>query len=306
MIASAVDIGTNSVRLLVAQKDDGAWRDILRTVEITRLGEGVNHTRTIKPEAMERTLAVLTKYKELMDRHGVQKSRVISTSAMRDAENAADFIGLVKERLGLDIEVISGEEEGQLTFAGATGADSIVSGDEVALVVDVGGGSTEYIYGRSGQVFNTKSIDIGSVRLTELFLKHDPPLAEEIMAARDMIKRFTEPIFKEVADENPSVMVAVAGTVTQLSAVHHRVVPYDPEKIHGSKITIVELKNLLANLASLDVGGRKALPGMHPERADVIVAGTLILDETMSELCFPEIVISEKDILDGVLYSLDS
>ncbi|MBE0446845.1 MAG: Ppx/GppA family phosphatase [Actinobacteria bacterium] len=304
MTTAVVDIGTNSVRLLIAQKG-GGWRDILRTVEVTRLGEGVDCNRIIKKEAMERTLATLAEYKDLMDRHGVQGSRIISTSAMRDAKNAAEFIELVKERLGFDIEVISGKEEGRLTFAGATGMDSLVSEDDVALVVDVGGGSTEYIYGKSGQVFGAMSIDVGSVRLTELFIKHDPPIEDELTEARGMIRRLTEPVFKEAADENPSVLVAVAGTATQLSAVHYRVEPYDPERIHGSKITLAELKGLIAKLASLKVDVRRELPGMRPERADVIVAGALILDETMSKLCFPEMVISEKDILDGLLYSLD-
>jgi exopolyphosphatase/guanosine-5'-triphosphate,3'-diphosphate pyrophosphatase len=304
MIAGVIDIGTNSVRLLIAKKD-GEWQDILRTMEVTRLGEGVDRTRTIKEEAMERTLATLVQYKDLMARHGVQRTRIISTSAMRDAENAAEFIELIKRKLGLTIEVISGEEEGRLTFAGATGSGSFVSKDDIALVVDVGGGSTEYIYGKEGQVFGAASIDIGSVRLTELFMKHDPPLEEELIEARGMVRRLTEPVFKEIAGVNPSIMIAVAGTATQLSAVYYEIEPYDPERVHGSKMTSTELKGLITKLASLTVDERRKLVGMHPRRADVIVAGALILDETISELCFPEMVISEKDILDGLLYSLD-
>lgn len=304
MIAAVIDIGTNSARLLIARKD-GEWQDILRTVEITRLGEGVDRTRIIKSEAMERTLSVLSRFRELMDQHGVQKSRVVSTSAMRDAKNAGEFIGLVKERLGFNLEVISGDEEGRLTFAGATGPGSSISREDVVLVVDVGGGSTEYIYGQAGQVSGATSIDIGSVRLTEYFIKHNPPNEDELERARARIRGLAEPVFKKIADENPSVLIAVAGTATQLSAVYFGVEPYDPQKIHGSKITLLELKDLTAQLASMTVDERRSLPGMHPKRADVIVAGALILDETMTELCFPEMAISERDILDGLLYSLE-
>lgn len=304
MILGAVDIGTNSVRLIIAEKKDGKWRDLIRTVEITRLGEGVDKTRTIKPEAMERTITVIAHYKELMEKHHVEKSKAVSTSAMRDAKNASDFKELVKERLGLDIEVISGEEEGRLTFAGAVGQDTLVPGGEVALVVDVGGGSTEYIYGKETEVYGATSLNIGSVRLTEQFLKHDPPTATELFSARQTIRDAAGPVFKKVADTNPGTMIAVAGTATQLSAVYYGVEPYDPEKIHGSKLTLPELRSLIKKLVSTSTKERKKFKGMHPQRADVIVGGALILEETLDEMCFDEMIISEKDILDGLLYSM--
>lgn len=304
MILGAIDIGTNSVRLLIAEKDDG-WRDLLRTVEVTRLGEDVNRTKVIKAEAMNRTLEVLAKYKDLMDRHGVEKSKIISTSAMRDAKNSSEFVSLTEERLGLKIEVISGEEEGRLTFAGATGQDSIVSEGALALVVDVGGGSTEYIYGRDHKVYGSTSLDIGSVRLSELFLKHDPPLEDELVEAQKMIRKVAAPVFSEAAAQNPSVIIAVAGTATQLAAVEYGVEPYDPEKIHGSKITLAQLKALIAKLSSLLLEERKKVKGMHSQRADVIVAGALILEETLQALGLPEMVVGERDILDGAIYSLD-
>ncbi len=304
MIVGAVDIGTNSVRLIIAEKKDGKWRDLIRTVEITRLGEGVDKTRIIKPEAMQRTIAVLAHYKELMEKHHVEKSKAVSTSAMRDAKNASDFKELVKGRLGLDIEVISGEEEGRLTFAGAVGQDSLSPKGEVALVVDVGGGSTEYIYGKETEIYGATSLNIGSVRLTEQFLKHDPPTATELLSARQTIREAAGPVFKKVADANPGVMVAVAGTATQLSAVYYGIEPYDPEKIHGSKLTLTELQELIQKLASISTEERKKLKGMHPQRADVIIGGALILEETLDELCFNEMIISEKDILDGLIYSI--
>ncbi len=304
MIVGAVDIGTNSVRLIIAEKKEDHWRDLIRTVEVTRLGEGVDKTHIIKPEAMKRTIAVLTNYKELMEKYHVEKSKVVSTSAMRDAENAFDFKGLVKERLGLDIEVISGEEEGRLTFTGVTGQGTLVPKGEVVLVVDVGGGSTEYIYGRDNEAYGATSLNIGSVRLTEHFLKHDPPTAAELWSARQTIKEAAEPVFKKVADANPSAIVAVAGTATQLSAVYYGVEPYDPEKIHGSKLTLPELRSLIKKLASMPTEERKKLKGMHPKRADVIIGGALILEGTLDELCFDEMIISEKDILDGLIYSI--
>jgi len=302
MIVGAVDIGTNSVRLLIAEQNE-RWRDLLRMVEITRLGEGVDKTRTIKKEAMQRTLAVLAQYKELMERYGVERSRIISTSAMRDATNASEFISLVKDKLGLIIEVISGEEEGRLTFAGATGPDSLVPRTALVLVVDVGGGSTEYIYGRHGEVLGAKSINFGSVRLTELFMRHDPPLKGELDEARAMIDRLAKPVFEEIAENKPSLMIAVAGTATQLAAVCYGVEPYDPEKIHGSKITLAQLKSLIEKLASVRLEERKKIKGMHPKRSDVVIAGALILEQTLVGLGFSEMIISEKDSLDGIAYS---
>lgn len=305
----AVDIGTNSVRLLICRKhdsgaQDGAFEDILRLVEVTRLGEGVNSTRTIKPEAMERTLETLGRYKELMERHGVEKVRVVSTSAMRDAKNSADFIALTKERLGLDIEVISGKEEGQLTFAGALGPDSLVPPDLPVVVIDVGGGSTEFIYGVEGELFGATSIDIGSVRLSELLFKHDPPLAGEIENVRDMIEEMAAPLLGVIASFSPSAAVAVAGTATQLAALKLELEPYDPKIVHGSRISRRELRALIDKLAVLNIEERKALKGMHPQRADVIVAGALILDEALSAINVDEMSISEHDILDGIAYSI--
>ncbi len=303
MKIGAIDIGTNSVRLLIAEKN-AEWRDLRRELEITRLGEDVNRTHSIKPEAMERTLAALAKYKELLERYAVEKVRVVATSAMRDAANSADFIATVKERLGLSIEVISGEEEGRLTFAGVAGPGSLVKPDELALVVDVGGGSTEYIYGRNGEVFGATSLNIGSVRLYELFIKHDPPLAGEIESARAMIQTSAGQVFEKLAVESPDVVIAVAGTATQLAAVYYGVDPYDPEKIHGSRISVSELASLIKQLAAMPVEQRRTLMGMHPKRADVIVTGALILEETLLGLGFPEMIISEKDILDGIAYSV--
>ncbi|MEW5707254.1 MAG: Ppx/GppA phosphatase family protein [Actinomycetota bacterium] len=307
MIAAAIDIGTNTVRLLIAKKSEHntSWHDLVQELEIARLGEGVNETHLIKPEAMERTLAVLSRYKNIMGQFGVEKFRVVSTSAMRDAKNASDFVSLVKNQLGFDIDIISGEEEGRLTFAGATGPDSLVPLNELVLVVDVGGGSTEYIYGRSGQILGSVSLNIGSVRLTEIFLKHDPPTNHEMQSVRDMIKELAEPVFKRIKDARPSIIIAVAGTATQLAAIQYGAEPYDPSKIHGSKITLDELKTLTKKLASVPLEGRKKIKGMHPQRADVIVAGALILEETLLNLDFSELVVSEKDMLNGIIYTLD-
>jgi len=303
MKIGAIDIGTNSVRLLIAEKN-GGWHDLRRELEITRLGEDVNRTHKIKPGAMERTLAALSKHKDLFERYGVENVRVVATSAMRDAANSADFIAIVKERLGLTIEVISGEEEGRLTFAGVAGPGSLVKPDELALVVDVGGGSTEYIYGRNGEVFGATSLNIGSVRLYELFIKHDPPLATELKGAREMIRTAAMPAFEKAAVESPDVVIAVAGTATQIAAIYYGVEPYDPEKIHGARIGLSELTSLIKQLAAMPVEERRALKGMHPKRADVIVTGALILEETLLGLGFPEMIISEKDILDGIAYSI--
>lgn len=304
VIVGAIDIGTNSVRLIIAEKKNSKWRDLVRTVEVTRLGEGVDKTHTITREAMERTLAVLSQYKEMMERYGAERQKVVSTSAMRDAKNSTEFIALVRERLGLDIEVISGEEEGRLTFSGAVCQDSLAPKGAIVLVVDVGGGSTEYIYGKDNEVFGVTSLNIGSVRLTEQFLKHDPPLKEELDNARDAILGASRPVFKALAEANPEVMIAVAGTATQLAAVLYEVEPYDPEKIHGSKVTFIQLESLINRIAAMPNEKRKTLKGMHPKRADVLIGGSLILEETLKSLHLSEMIISEKDILDGLIYSI--
>lgn len=304
MKAAVIDIGTNTVRLLIASESaDGKWLDVVREVEIARLGEGVDSSGEINPWAMERTLAILERYRDFMHAHGVGKVRVVSTSAMRDARNAADFIAIVERRLGLRIEVISGEEEGRLTFAGAASA-TLVAPESLTLIVDVGGGSTEYIWGVGGSVLDAVSIDIGAVRLSELFFKSDPPTGTELTAARAMIRERTRVVFERILAAKPNALVAVAGTATQLAAVLYGVEPYDPARIHGSKITHAELQALVAKLASIDLEARKALTGMDPKRADVIIAGALILDETLERLNFTEMIISEHDILDGLIRTL--
>jgi exopolyphosphatase/guanosine-5'-triphosphate,3'-diphosphate pyrophosphatase len=252
---------------------------------------------------MERAVAILEGYRDLMLKHGVRKVRAVSTSAMRDARNADDFIAMVERRLGLQIEVISGEEEGRLTFAGAASESAVAPGG-MTLVVDVGGGSTEYIRGAGGGVLDAVSIDIGAVRLTELFFKSDPPTDTEFAAARAMIGERTRDLFERIVAAKPNALVAEAGTATQLAAVLYSVEPYDPARIHGSRITRGQLQALVAQLASLDLDARKALTGMDPKRADVIIAGALILDETLERLDFAEMVVSEHDILDGLIRAL--
>lgn len=304
MKAAVIDIGTNTVRLLIAKESaDGKWLDVAREVEIARLGEGVDASGEINPRAMERTLAILERYRDSILEHSARKVRVVSTSAMRDARNAADFIAMVERRLGLRIEVISGAEEGRLTFTGAASA-ALAAPESLTLIVDVGGGSTEYIWGVDGSVSEAVSIDIGAVRLSELFLKSDPPADTELAAACAMIRERTRVVFERILAVRPNALVAVAGTATQLAAVLYGVEPYDPVKIHGSKITHAELQALVATLSLLDLDARKALTGMDPKRADVIIAGALILDETFARLGFEKMVISEHDILDGLIRTL--
>jgi exopolyphosphatase/guanosine-5'-triphosphate,3'-diphosphate pyrophosphatase len=310
MIVGAIDIGTNTVRLLVTEsKHDETglfWHDLAREMEIARLGEGVNRTRTIKPEAMERTLQILSRYKDRMENLGVERYRAVSTSAMRDAKNAREFIDLAKKRANLDIEVISGSEEGRLTFSGAMGfgSASTPSANCVSLVIDVGGGSTEFIYGKHGEIFNAVSLDFGSVRISEMFFKSDPPSSDEILAARLHINELAKQTLEQIREIKPVVVVAVAGTATQLSALQYEVEPYDPARIHGSILSFTDLEFLQNRLALMTTDERKKLKGMHPKRADVIVAGALILEEILFDLGYPAMVVSEKDILDGIAYSV--
>jgi exopolyphosphatase/guanosine-5'-triphosphate,3'-diphosphate pyrophosphatase len=275
-------------------------------MEIARLGEGVNRTRMLKPEAMERTLQILSRYKDRMESLGVERYRAISTSAMRDAKNAQEFIDLVKEHTNLDIEVISGNEEGRLTFSGAMGfgSASTSTANCVSLVIDIGGGSTEFIYGKHGEIFNAISLDFGSVRISEMFFNSDPPSSSEILAARQYINELAKQTLEQILEVKPVVIVAVAGTATQLSALQYEVEPYDPARIHGSILRFTDLEILRNRLASMTTDERKKLKGMHPKRADVIVAGALVLEEILFSLGYPAVVVSEKDILDGIAYSV--
>lgn len=302
MRVAAIDCGTNSVRLLVAENGDDGLVDLDRRLILTRLGQGVDATGQFHPDALARTLAAFAEYAEVIDDLGVEKVRLVATSAARDASNRDEFFAGARERLGVDAEVISGDEEARLSFTGALTALPDVAAP--ALVMDIGGGSTELIVGSTGappSIAHGISLNIGSVRVRERFLADDPPSEAQIDGARQHIDGLLDGAGIDIAAVQ--TWIGVGGTATSLSALNQRLPAYDRAKVHGSTMTRVELHALTQRLLTSTVAQVKALPSMHPKRADVICAGALIADRVAARAGV-DLTISESDILDGLALGL--
>lgn len=296
---AAVDCGTNSVRLLVADTG-GPLTDVLRRMEITRLGQGVDATGRLDPEALTRTANVLTEYAATVTDLGVQRVRLVATSATRDAANRAEFAAIVRDRFGIDPEVISGAEEAALSFRGAVAG---LPAGPPYLVCDIGGGSTELVLG-TGAVRAAYSMNIGCVRLTERHLRDDPPTAAQIAAARADIIEALALAREHVPVPDGAVFVGLAGSVTTVAALSLSLDEYDPDRIHHSRLTAAQVTGTADWLLAATRADRAATPVMHPGRVDVIGAGALILSTLMTELHLGEVVVSEHDILDGIAAAL--
>ncbi|TDZ79008.1 Guanosine-5'-triphosphate,3'-diphosphate pyrophosphatase [Mycobacteroides salmoniphilum] len=308
----AVDCGTNSIRLLISDIDDaGRLTDVHREMRIVRLGQGVDATGEFAPEAIARTRVALSAYAELMDALGVQRVRMVATSAARDVSNRETFFAMTAELLasvvpGAVAEVITGTEEAALSFAGAVGELDSTAGPYV--VVDLGGGSTETVIGDTGGVKASFSADIGCVRLTERCLHSDPPTDEEIAAARTVVRAQLARTFDVVRVEQARTWVGVAGTFTTLAALAHRLDAYDPAAIHLSRVPLGRLSEVTSELIAMPRAQRAALGPMHEGRVDVIGGGSIVVQELARELSgragITELVVSEHDILDGIAMSL--
>jgi exopolyphosphatase/guanosine-5'-triphosphate,3'-diphosphate pyrophosphatase len=312
---AAIDCGTNSLRLLIADLDPATHEltDVLRRMEIVRLGQGVDATGMLAPAALERTMRVLAEYAGQITAAGATAVRMVATSATRDAGNAADFTGGVISILGVAPEVITGDEEARLSFAGAT-AELAAPGDSAGpvppyLVVDIGGGSTEFVLGSdtAGQPpVAALSVDIGCVRLTERHLRSDPPAAAEVDAAVADIDKALGEVAATVAVPDARTLVGLAGSVTTVTAIALGLPAYDPARIHHARIPAAAVHDVTVQLLGQTREQRAAIGSMHPGRVDVIGAGSLILDRIMQVFGFAEVVTSEHDILDGIAWSLVS
>jgi exopolyphosphatase/guanosine-5'-triphosphate,3'-diphosphate pyrophosphatase len=280
---AAIDVGTNTVRLLVSE--DG--RDVRRSMEITRLGQGVDAARRLRADAIARTAQAVETFAARARELGAERVRVAGTSALRDAANTAQFVHAVG-----DIEILSGADEGRLSFLGAT--TSLDGGPFV--VCDIGGGSTELV--REGAAM---SVDVGSVRIRERCLVSDPPSPEEIERARSTIRAALAPVDIVTGRET---LVGVAGTVTQLAALVLGLQEYDPVRTHHSVLRSATVREWTHRLLQLPVAGVRALPAMHPGRADVMASGVVVLDEVMSRWGFAAVLVSERDILDGLVLDI--
>ncbi|MGE2717016.1 exopolyphosphatase [Mycolicibacterium litorale] len=307
---AAVDCGTNSIRLLIADEADGRLTDVHREMRIVRLGQGVDATGEFAPDALARTRAALTDYAELMREYEVAKVRMVATSAARDVANREAFFQMTAEVLGTVVdgavaEVITGAEEAELSFRGAV-AD-LDPADGPFVVVDLGGGSTEVVVGQD-RVDASFSADIGCVRLTERCLHSDPPTAEEVAAAREVIRGALDEALRHVPVQGARTWVGVAGTMTTLAALAHRMTTYDSDAIHLSRTGFRALLEVCDELIAMTRQQRAVLGPMHEGRVDVIGGGAIIVEELARELGeragIDELVVSEHDILDGIALSI--
>ena len=323
---AAIDCGTNSIRLLIADIDpkptDDPKRsrgsldrsgqpaspltDLVRAMRIVRLGEGVDRTGRLSQAALDRTIGALREYAELIAEAKPEAIRMVATSATRDAANSQEFTDRVVEVLGVAPEVISGDEEAWLSFTGATRE---LAADETTppyLVTDIGGGSTEFILGGPEGVAAERSVNIGCVRLTERHLHADPPLRQEVADSTGDIDDTLDLVAAAVQPEKARTFVGLAGSVTTVAAISLGLGSYDAARIHHSRIGAARVHEISGELLAMTRAERAAIPGMHPGRVDVIGAGALILDRIMTRFGFAEVLVSEHDILDGIAWSVVS
>jgi exopolyphosphatase/guanosine-5'-triphosphate,3'-diphosphate pyrophosphatase len=299
---AAFDVGTNSTRLLVADVDGGEIvAEHAREMVITRLGKGVDRSGRFDPAALARTLEVLAGYAEICRRLGVARRRLVATSATRDAADRRAFLDGVRDLLGVDAEVLTGQAEAATAYRGAT---ATLEGDLATLVVDIGGGSTELILGDGRDARAMISLDIGCVRLFERHLHHDPPTAAEAAALRADVAAHLATVAGVLDPAAAGRVVGVAGTVTTVTAIALGLDAYDPRRIHRATLDAAEIAAVADKLAAMTVAERAALPVMAKGREDVIAAGALLLDELVRRFRIRQVIASETDILDGILLGL--
>ncbi|MFJ5265918.1 exopolyphosphatase [Streptomyces sp. NPDC088387] len=308
---AAIDCGTNSIRLLVADADSatGELVDLDRRMTIVRLGQGVDRTGRLAPEALERTFAACREYAAVVKEHGAERLRFVATSASRDAENRDEFVRGVLDILGVEPEVISGDQEAEFSFTGAT--RELAGGHEMErpfLVVDIGGGSTEFVVGED-RVRAARSVDVGCVRMTERHLLvdgvvGDPPSEAQIAAVRADIEAALDLAERTVPLHEARTLVGLAGSVTTVSAIAQELPAYDSAAIHHSRVSREKVREITDWLVRSTHAERAAVPSMHPGRVDVIAAGALVLLSVMDRIGAAEVVVSEHDILDGIAWSV--
>jgi exopolyphosphatase/guanosine-5'-triphosphate,3'-diphosphate pyrophosphatase len=301
---AAVDCGTNSIRLLVADVDPaaGTLSDVDRRMEIVRLGQGVDRTGRLAPEAIARTLAVCRTYADVVRATGAERLRFVATSASRDVDNRDEFVAGVRTALGVDPEVVSGDEEAALSYAGAA-RELRGQVDVPVLVVDIGGGSTEFVLGDE-QARAARSVDIGCVRLTERHLHSDPPTRGQVAAARADVDAALSLVAETVPLDRARTLVGLAGSVTSVAAMALGLPAYQPDRIHHARIAGVDVHSVAQRLLAMTHVERARLPFLHPGRVDVIGAGALVLAAVLDRVPVADVLVSEHDILDGIAWSL--
>ncbi|MDQ3866211.1 MAG: Ppx/GppA family phosphatase [Actinomycetota bacterium] len=294
MRVATVDLGTNSTRLLVADVEGGAVREVDRRLAITRLGEGVDARRKLLPTAVARVRNVLVDYRRAAEALGAERTLTLATSAVRDAENGEAFLGEIEWSYGFVTRLLSGDDEAALTFRGVAAGRPVHDG---TLVLDVGGGSSELILGGADGVAFHESFDLGCVRLTERFLGDEAPARRNVESCRETVRSLLQERVPQ--DVHPASAVGVAGTVTTLAALHLGLRKEDPERIHGHRIPAGWIERELARLAAATVPELRLRPGIHPDRAPVLVAGVAVVAEVLAYFRLPELEVSEQDLLHG-------
>ena len=290
---AAVDLGTNSTRLLVADVDGDRLEEVVRRLTITRLGEGVDERRRLLPVPVARVRNCLAEYRREAESRGAARTLAIATSAVRDAENGEAFLGEIEWSYGFTTRLLSGSEEAALTYRGVTAGRTTNDG---TLIVDVGGGSTELVLGTADGLADSASIDVGCVRLTERYLLTDPPTGPELAAAAGYVRSLLPALA-------PRHAIGVAGTVTTLAALDLGLADYDPTRTHGHVLSRASVERELSRLAAMTLEERLRVPGVEPGRAPVIVAGLVVLREVLEAYGLDEIEVSERDILDGAAFA---
>jgi exopolyphosphatase / guanosine-5'-triphosphate,3'-diphosphate pyrophosphatase len=296
MVVAVVDIGTNSTRLLVAEVENGRVSELERRSTVTRLGRGVDTSEQLSAEAVEDVCRTVGEYIEVYEAVGAEHVIAIATSAVRDAKNADAFIAELRERYGLEARILEGTEEARLVYEGATAARRAI---DTTLVVDIGGGSTELVVGLGGEVGFYASLQAGTVRHTERYLKTDPPDAGELEALAADVRALIDAELGGAAIASAKEGIAVAGTPTSLAAIDQELDPYDPHRVHGYLLSFGSIQRLCSLLASIPLEERLEVKGLHPGRAPTIVAGVVILIQVMRAFGLTEIEVSEHDILYG-------
>ena len=304
MRVAVVDIGSNSTRLLVAELEDGrVTAELARRTTVTRLGDGVDASGNLSEEAMERVYRTLEEYRSVIEGHDVDTGLAVLTSAVRDAGNGEQFASAVENRYQLTPHILRGDQEAALTFLGATSQRSPEDRTPI-LVIDIGGGSTEFVIGVGREASFNVSNQAGVVRQTERHIDHDPPERSELEAIADDVRAIFERGVPEEQRRAVRHAIAVAGTATSLAAIAQELDPYDPEKVHGYVIDVAECQQILDRLASMPLDQRREVPGLHPDRAPTIVAGAVILIEALRFFGLDQVEISEHDILRGAALGL--
>ena len=304
---AAIDCGTNSIRLLIADIENGTLTDVVRTMVIVRLGEGVDKTGEFSQAALARTFAAIETFALLISQHQPERVRFVATSASRDVSNRSEFMDGVLSRLGIEPDIISGDEEAELSFLGAT-ADLVNEQDPPAapyLVVDIGGGSTEFVLGTTGPTAAI-STNVGCVRMTERHLISDPATPQEIAAAIADIDAAIDLAYQSVPISQAHSLIGLAGSVTTVAAIALGLSEYDSIAIHGSRISAPDIHRITGELLAMTRAQRAKLGPMHEGRIDVIGSGALVLDRIMIRTGLGEVVVSERDILDGIARGLIS